>query len=207
MHQSKFQVLGNCINAHMRPHFALLSFPRRNEINSRASFEIFLRDFCCLMDGFLEWLYYSSVPISRQVTTVRKWRRMREPKNRALITIRFRMRRRKRNRKKSSHSVQREESEVWPAVVLDERIYLEHSHLIKRQTMWLLPARQRQFKQNVISNSNNHTKISRMSSFFSENEVAFMYIFLWSMWRWNLPERQSFRRIQMGRTYNFKFIY
>ena len=119
-----------------------------------------------------------SVPISRQVTTVRKWRRMREPpKNRALITIRFRMRRRWRNRKKSSHELgpKRGEKKKCGGGFLDERIYLEHSHLIKRQTIWL-PAAPTAIQTNIISNSNDHSIISRMSSFFRENEVAFMYL-------------------------------
>ena len=119
-----------------------------------------------------------SVPISRQVTTVRKWRRMREPpKNRALITIRFRMRRRRRNRKKSSHELgpKRGEKKKCGGGFLDERIYLEHSHLIKRQTIWL-PAAPTAIQTNIISNSNDHSIISRMSSFFRENEVAFMYL-------------------------------
>ena len=67
---------------------------------------------------------------------------------------------------------QREE-EVW-RWFLDERIYLEHSHLIKRQTIW--PAAATAIQTNIISNSNDHSIISRMSSFFRENEVAFMYL-------------------------------
>ena len=127
-------------------------------------------------DGYSSRLF--SVPISRQVTTVRKWRRMREPpKNRALITIRFRMRRRRRNRKKSSHELgpKRGEKKKCGGGFLDERIYLEHSHLIKRQTIWL-PAAPTAIQTNIISNSNDHSIISRMSSFFRENEVAFMYL-------------------------------